>query len=294
MKRTYLLGIIWLICLVSHAQRTFTLPDIPSILNTPSDRANYLTEHYWDHFDFKDTTYLHLPAITEQALVDFMDLMNHVEAEQVGKALSILYRQAATEPKMAAYFWKTMSGYWNDPNSPMRNDDFFIALCRAVEKEDRIDIAIRSIAAFKRKVTSRNKVGITAADFVYTLASGRQARMSQLEAPYLILCFHNPECGTCAENLYAMKRSSLLVRMLESKHVAVLTLYPDEDINLWRKHLHELSPQWINAFDQGHVLMDENRYYLNALPSFYLLDKDKKVVLKDVLWADIERFLEEI
>ena len=55
--------------------KAFVLPEVPASLNTPEARANYVCEHYWDHFDFADTTYLHTPEVTEQALVDFMDLM---------------------------------------------------------------------------------------------------------------------------------------------------------------------------------------------------------------------------
>ena len=57
-------------------ERTFTLPEVPVMLNTPELRASYVMEHYWDNFDFADTAYIHLPDITEQAIVNFMDLMN--------------------------------------------------------------------------------------------------------------------------------------------------------------------------------------------------------------------------
>ena len=57
---------------------TFTLPEVPIMLQSPEDRLNFMVQHYWDHFNFKDTAYIHVPDITEQALVDYMDLLNRV------------------------------------------------------------------------------------------------------------------------------------------------------------------------------------------------------------------------
>lgn len=58
--------------------KKFTLPLIPAMLNTPELRADYLVRHYWDNMDFTDTTYINLPDVTEQAWVDFIDILKIV------------------------------------------------------------------------------------------------------------------------------------------------------------------------------------------------------------------------
>ena len=73
----------------------------------------------------------------------------------------------------------------------------------------------------------------------------------------------------------------------------VLTIYPDEDVALWRSHLNEMSKEWINAYDKGQVLSMEGRYHLASIPSFYLLDQDKKVLLKDADWNEVMHFFEK-
>ena len=89
-----------------------------------------------------------------------------------------------------------------------------------------------------------------------------------------------------------MKNSVLLLELVESGQMKVLTIYPDEDVDLWREHLHEMSDKWINGYDKGQVLTLEQRYDLSSIPSFYLLDKDKKVVLKDADWSQVLHFFE--
>ena len=58
--------------------KVFNLPDIPVVLNTVSQRADYMVKHYWDRFDFTDTTYVSQIDVAEQAWVDYCDLLEHV------------------------------------------------------------------------------------------------------------------------------------------------------------------------------------------------------------------------
>ena len=73
--------------------------------------------------------------------------------------------------------------------------------------------------------------------------------------------------------------SALLTEMIASKKLTVLGIYPDADIDLWRKH--PLPDSWINGYDKGCIIDQKRLYDLRAIPSLYLLDKDKIVLVKD-------------
>lgn len=274
-------------------ERGFQLPEVPVMLDTPEARATFVCEHYWDNFDFADTAYIHLPDITEQAIVNFMDLMPRVPKELSEKAMGILYQKAAPHSPMLWHFWETMSRYWKDANSPVRNEEMFIRLCKSVESVPQVEEVLKQRASFARRLAEKNRVGQSAIDFIYTLASGKQGRMYGLKADYTLLFFYNPDCHTCMEIKNAMKQSSRLKEWVSSGKMKVLTLYPDEDMALWRSHLNELSNEWVNGYDKGQVLTHELLYDLSAIPSFYLLDKDKKVLLKDVDWNQVMQFFEK-
>ena len=144
-----------------------------------------------------------------------------------------------------------------------------------------------------RQLAEKNRMGQPAIDFTYTLLSGKQGKMSGLKADYTLLFFYNPDCHTCIEIKNAMKHSLLLKEMVASGRMKILTLYPDEDVALWRSRLNELSDEWVNGYDKGQVLTHELLYDLSAIPSFYLLDKDKKVLLKDADWRQVLHFFEK-
>jgi hypothetical protein len=52
-------------------EHTFQMVSVPSVITEPEERAAYLVKHYWDKFDFTDTTLIHFPEITEQAISAF-------------------------------------------------------------------------------------------------------------------------------------------------------------------------------------------------------------------------------
>ena len=274
-------------------KRRFQLPEVSVMLNTPAQRAAYVAEHYGDHFDFADTAYVHLPDSTEQAIVNFMDLMNHVPQEVENLAIQTLYKKTAPHPQMLWHFRETMSSYWRDPNSPIRNEEKFIGMCKSIEALPQVEEVLRQRAAYARTLAEKNRIGTKAADFVYTLESGKQGRLHELKVEYTLVFFYNPDCHTCTEIKQSMKRSLRLKDMVGSGRMKVLTVYPDEDLNLWRGHLGEMDASWINGYDKGQVLTVEQRYDLSSIPSFYLLDKDKKVLLKDADWRQVLQFFEK-
>lgn len=273
-------------------KRGFQFPEIPVMLTDPDQRAIFVANHYWDHFDFRDTVYIHLPDITEQAAVNFMDLLQRIPQEEALSAVRKLAEKASAEPVMLKYFWDTLYRYWHDPNSPMKNEDMFILLCKGMEQTPQVGEYLMARAAYFRKMAEKNRTGMKAADFVYTLASGKQGRLHGIKANYTLVFFYDPDCETCSEIKQMMKASQLLEGMTASGQMKVLTIYPETDIDFWKEHLYEMSDKWINGYDKGQVLTLEQRYDLSSIPSFYLLDKDKKVVLKDADWGQVLHFFE--
>ena len=57
--------------------------------------------------------------------------------------------------------------------------------------------------------------------------------------------------------------------------------------------LPEQPKEWICTYDDGQVITKERLYDLRAIPTFYLLDREKRVLLKDAPFRIIEAYLGE-
>lgn len=269
----------------------FTLPAVPVMLNTPEQRADFVVKHFWDHVNFKDTNYIHHPEITEQAWADYCDVLNHVPLSAAQEAMKKTITLSEAHPKVFGYFTDLADKYLYDPNSPLRNEEFYIPVLEAMIASPVLSetekIRPKALLALARK----NRPGTPARDFTYTLASGAQGTLYGVQAPYTLLFINNPGCHACAETLAQIKESALLQRLQEQGKLKVLSLYPDEELEEWRRHLEEFPRHWINGYDKSGVMREKQLYDLKAIPTLYLLDSKKTVLLKDTTVPGIEEFL---
>ena len=73
--------------------------------------------------------------------------------------------------------------------------------------------------------------------------------------------------------------------------ITVLSIYPDEELDEWRKHLNEFPKEWVNGYDKTFAIKEQQLYDLKAILTLYLLNKDKTVLLKDAPAQTIEEYL---
>ncbi|PXV58866.1 uncharacterized protein DUF5106 [Dysgonomonas alginatilytica] len=112
----------------------FVMVSIPDSLKQPKDRAEYLVNHYWDNFNFSDTSYTHLPEVTEQAFANYIEILPHTQKEIADTSINTLLNKAKEEQTgtMYPYFCDLFKKYLYEPNSPLRNDDFYIPVVRYI------------------------------------------------------------------------------------------------------------------------------------------------------------------
>ncbi|WP_300700139.1 DUF5106 domain-containing protein [Bacteroides sp.] len=269
----------------------FTLPAIPPMLNTPELRADFLVRHYWENINFADTNYVHHPEITEQAWVDYIDILKIVPAKTADVAIKDVFTQAEKAKTSYLYLAELADKYLYDPNSPMRNEELYISVLDALIASPILDETEKIRPQGRRELAQKNRVGTKAIDFTYTLASGKKSTLYALNVPYTLLFINNPGCHACSETIEALKNAPAINRAISQKQLQILSLYPDEELDEWRKHISDFPADWTNGYDAQQTISKNNLYDLKAIPTLYLLDKDKIVLLKDATAMEIDKYL---
>ena len=274
-------------------ERKFRMPIVPDELVVPLDRANYLVKHYWDNFDFTDTAYIHLPSITEQAMADYIEILPHADKDTAYASIKSTLIKAEADNKMHSYFLDIYNKYLYDPNSPLRNEEFYIPVLNYTIESGKTNETDKERADFKLKMLLKNRIGDKATDFTYTLASGKTGRLYDIKSEYTIVLFYNPDCHACAELIEAIKASNVINEGLQNKTLSILSFYPDADLEIWKKHLNDIPSLWINGYDKNQIVQNKKVYDLKAIPTLYLLDANKQVILKDVDFYVLQKWLSE-
>jgi hypothetical protein len=248
----------------------------------PAGQRDYLCRHYWDNMAFGDST---VPSRIDSAafrtlFVNYAVLL--AQEPQAGPGLigDLMQKAGQNEPVLDLFGGLARMVFY-DPNSPLRSDDLYIPVLEALSQSPLKDPDSRDAAAWTLQLISRNRPGTPAEDFSYLTIQNRPGSLYGIKAPYTLLFFSNPGCEMCRAIREQMAASSVISEMVRSRKLVVLALYPDEDTDLWLSYRDEIPSQWINARDPMSTLHESGLYDLKAIPSLYLLDADKTVILKD-------------
>ena len=248
----------------------------------PASAQGWLCEHFWDNFDFSDTT---IPQRLDSTAfgATFMTFAAMLESspEAGAKAMASLMDKASANAEMLELFSSISRQVFGDPNSQMRNDVLYLPVLEARAESPFLDDEQRDKAAFQAMVAARNRMGTPAEEFSYLTIQGRPGSLYGIKAPSTLVFFSNPGCNMCRDIRERMLASPVITEKVRNGQLVVLALYPDEDTDLWLSYRDEIPSEWINARDPGSTLHESGLYDLKAIPSLYLLDADKTVILKD-------------
>ena len=264
------------------------------MLNTAEDRKAYLLTHYWEQLDFADTTLVNHRDVTEQGFVNFIALLaeENTSEELIRESLKNWSFRFLSEAHARKVLTQMADDYWYNPNSPFYNERLYGLYLETLLSQLPQEDAMRFSYQFKLELLKRNQVGKLATDFQYELSDStrRSLKATPVKGNRLLLLFYDPECESCHEVLLQMAADKALAAAVKAGQISVLAIYTEGNEDAWRKNLPDMPAGWMVGMDRE-VVKNEALYDLKAMPSLYLLDGKKQVLLKDAPFEAIRQAL---
>ena len=241
------------------------------------------------NLDFSDSSSVKDSDIKELFLTDYTLLVSSREEDVIRKSFALLLKNSAKQEAVRDFFISELEDLLYNPNSKLRNDNVYAVFLEQLLDEN-IDDLRRSKYLSDLNIVNQNRVGSKSNDFNYTLINGKTASLHKTKAEMTLLFFFNPDCHTCEDYIASIQNeNSNINKYIKSGKIKVLAVYPDEEVDLWREKYDKIPASWVNCYDKEQIL--RSLYDLRAIPSVYLLDSDKNVILKDVYIEAVEEFL---
>lgn len=272
-------------------------PDVlpPAMMEDPQDRAEYMAQNMWNSLTDPSRTYpcdsLLVSGVrrtdVEQKFANWTQVLGMSSRPVAEKSVSRLYDRALacekkdTSSNVFETFASLVDKYLFDPNSPLRDEDLYGAYASRLAAYEGYTEVQKEKYARDARLCALNKVGTKAADFRFADRRGKIRTLYGVEAPYTLLFFSNPGCEACMSIINVLKEDPQISGMISSGRLKVLNIYIDEDLDAWRSYMPIYPDEWYNGFDPDFVIRNETLYNVRAIPSLYLLDSDKTVLLKD-------------
>jgi len=277
--------------------KALPFPDVfpPAMLEDEMDRAEYMAIHWWDGMTDSERSYPCDTALVsgvrredvEQKFANWANVLGMVKMPVAEKALSRLYDRALvcekkdTLSNVFETFAELAQKYLYDPNSPLRNEDHYAVYAGRLAESDMVEPVMREKYAREVRLSSLNRVGTKASDFKFADSRGKMYTLYGIDAELTLLFFSNPGCKACKEIIMVLNDDPVISRLIADGVMAVLNMYIDEDLEAWRSYMPIYPEKWYNGFDPDMVIRGEMLYNVRAIPSLYILDKGKNVIMKD-------------
>ena len=277
--------------------RALPFPDVlpPAMVDNPVAMTEYMALHWWDGITDISRSY---PCDTllvsgvrvgdvEQKMANWTNLLGVVDMSVVEKSMGRLYERAAacekkdTSSNVFETFVGLVDKYLYDPNSPLRNEDYYAFFAARLAGSELVESVMKDKYARQVRLAALNKVGTKAADFKFADKRGRMFSLYEIKSELTLLFFSNPGCTACKEIIDVLNNDPVISGLIADGKMKVLNIYIDEDLDAWRSYMPIYPETWYNGFDPDLVIRGETLYNVRAIPSLYLLDRDKTVLMKD-------------
>jgi len=263
----------------------FPYPAIPDSITAPATRLSYILQNFWRDYHFNDTTQVNA-TIGEQGLSDYINLLNYADSATAGHAIKHFVQCAWSTPWSEDLFGNLVTHYLGDPQSPLRNDNTYALFLRHIAPLCH-DKAQQSRMRYMYGEVSKNQEGTRASDFIFSKKDDTKGRLYDIAARWTLICFSDPSCEKCRKIMPQVTAA----KALQSDSLKVIVVYPEYNKEMWEDMSFSLPARWLSVWCPE--ISDKQLYYLPALPSFYLLDEKKRVVLKDTTLDKLLEFFKK-
>ena len=277
------------------ATRDFPMAEIPMMITQPDQRAEWLAQHFWEPFTQPEKLYFcdsvtvnGVPAEKlEQQVGLFATILQQItipagqEAMKAAFGRLEAFQKAQPEGNTFSQTSALISRYFYDPNSPVRSEDLYLPFVSLLASSDLVSQEERGRYAWDARACALNQTGTPAADFTFVDTEGHRRTLYGSRAAYTLLIFGNPDCQACREIMEQMAASPDISALISSGRLKVADIYIDEDLDQWKAKKDTYPKEWINGYDPDFIIRTVRLYAVRAVPSLYLLDEKKNVLMKD-------------
>jgi len=280
--KKWTLIICLIVCPLLSWGQNFVYPVPPDSICGRQERINYMVELFWSEKAIADTANFQGPRL----LLDYLYLLKQAEEQQrhIQSFVSLACKQERTFGLIL--YW--LDHIFYDSSSPHYNENFYSSLLNAVISSD-ADSVMKLIPRQRIEMMNKNQVGKQSNDFSFVDKEGFTNSLYKIEAPLLLLVFNNPDCSLCHQTEKSIVQNELLQSLLNRGILKLLAITPDADYEEWMNHPYPSN--WLVGYDKEKVIYEQRIYDIQRLPCLYLLDKDKRVLLKEADYDSLCKYL---
>lgn len=242
----------------------------------------YSKDHYWDNTNFTDSMLIRTPVFKSK-LDEYFKNWVIVHPDSLYRSCVDIIEKARPCKVMFRYLlnYCIVSAF---DNKIMGMDEAFVKLGERYYMSGQVDwLDKEQLKKITDEVIKRqyNLIGQKALDLKLPSLEGGWVSLHETKAPYILLLFWEPNCGHCKKQVPLVKQE--IYNRFSQYGLKVFSINTHTDKKAWEEFIEKNQLfDFINCWDPNRQSNYWTIYNVFSTPVLYLLDKDKKIIAKNL------------
>ncbi|WP_298497507.1 TlpA disulfide reductase family protein [uncultured Algibacter sp.] len=266
-------------------------PYVPENIEDVETYINNLKDHYFDYVDFNNPI-LQSSNFLEERILNYVFGMSSEtkdEVENYKENIDVVYGHMKTAPKevqriLLFDLWQQMADLRQESVSNYISENYLMDIAVALNDQQLLQSLILYKNLSKGTVAPNFDIEIKEKDKLIT------KKLTDLKgAENYIIVFWSSTCSHCLDEVPQLQK---FVNTFEKNKVKVVAIGLEDEPYGWKNLTYDY-PEFIHVYGEGKW---DNKigdaYGVSSTPTYFILDKDKKIVAKPLDFEVLKEFFE--
>lgn len=253
-------------------------------------KYNYNAEHFFDNIDFNDERLLRTPLLYARLEAFFSNVVLQ-SVDSINKQIDKLMQKCKGNYKIFQFVSVYLFNHFRE-SEYMGHDAVMVKIADDIYLSGKADWVSKEFKDDLRKqveLLRHNLIGMKAENLVMNSYKGIFVSLYDVQKPFTIVYFWEPNCGHCKE---ATPKLKAYYDKSKNDGIEIFAVCTTSDKPAWTKYIEENGLTWINGWDPERSTHFDYFYNVQSTPMIYILDRNKKIIAKKISVDDIPSFIE--
>jgi len=282
--------------LATIIQASIEMPQPPAeYYNNRVLYIRYYVEHFFDNFPWNDPRIFGTP-IGDNKIKDFCNVIYQLDDPKLDTFVVANIQKSRVNDDSFYKFFDRVESILGSNVSPYKVEHTYIKMLQSALSYPKLEENHQRRWTRELATINKNLDGSILPDFNIVMSNGDTTSFHKVESEYMILYLQHPTCPTCHEVRNRMANYPVLNTAIAKGRIKVLTVYFEDDAQVWSNFVksREANPNWLHSWNFDQTIEDNQLFDTRTIPFMFLVDKDKKVIRKDILVNEIEDYVKKL
>lgn len=267
----------------------FEYPVAPDELEDLTSRTSWIMAHFWDNMNFKKKRALDQNAVND-AFGVYAASMPYAPRTEVDKSVDQLVKKLSSNPVLLIQFTKAAEESLYGSRANVWIDEVYMRFLKALTSNKKIDKTRKLRYADQLRRLEASQPGQTFPALPLTDRNGNVTEWKPT-ADFNIIEFGMPDCDDCRQGRILMEVDIPLNEAIDAGKVSMTFVVTDDDAD---GQLMDMTRSYSRRWQVGKNGDVDTMFDLRLTPSFYLVDRQGKIIDKNLPMQEVMRRVREL